>query len=58
MTTIPQAATARSTRPATRPALALDGVLGRLERTGARLPHALAVPVMVAHAALSAVTYR
>lgn len=63
MTTILQPATAtRSTRPARRsagaPALALDTALGRLERTAAHLPHALAVPVMVAHAALSTVAYR
>lgn len=65
MTTILQPRTARTTttRPArrtvsTRPSLALDGVLGRLERTAARLPHALALPVMVAHAAVSAVAYR
>ncbi|WP_144756703.1 hypothetical protein [Curtobacterium pusillum] len=38
--------------------LALDAMLGRLERTAARAPHALAVPVMVLHAALSAVAYR
>lgn len=74
MTTILQPRTARTTtsRPvaparttgtaaatgATRQALALDGVLGRLERTAARLPHALALPVMVAHAAVSTVAYR
>ncbi|MFJ3322452.1 MULTISPECIES: hypothetical protein [unclassified Curtobacterium] len=43
---------------ATRQPLALDGVLGRLERAAARLPHALALPVMVAHAAVSTVAYR
>ncbi|MCC8907891.1 hypothetical protein [Curtobacterium sp. GD1] len=43
---------------ATRHPLALDGVLGRLERAAARLPHALALPVMVAHAAVSTVAYR
>ncbi|MCT9620471.1 hypothetical protein [Curtobacterium sp. C2H10] len=74
MTTILQPRTARTTtaRPiaparttgtadatgATRHPLALDGVLGRLERTAARLPHALARPVMVAHAAVSTVAYR
>ena len=36
----------------------LDAVLGGLERAAARLPHAAAVPVIVAHAALSAVAYR
>lgn len=71
MTTILQPRTARTTtsRPvaparttdatgAARQTLALDGVLGRLERTAARLPHALALPVMVAHAAVSTVAYR
>ncbi|OII18481.1 hypothetical protein [Curtobacterium sp. MCBA15_013] len=43
---------------AARQPLALDNVLGRLERTAARLPHALALPVMVAHAAVSTVAYR
>ncbi|MDR6169973.1 MULTISPECIES: hypothetical protein [unclassified Curtobacterium] len=43
---------------ATRQPLALDGVLGRLERAAARLPHALALPVMIAHAAVSTVAYR
>jgi len=43
---------------ATRQPLAFDGVLGRLERAAARLPHALALPVMVAHAAVSTVAYR
>lgn len=43
---------------AARHPLALDGTLGRLERTAARLPHALALPVMVAHAAVSTVAYR
>lgn len=35
----------------------LDAVLGGLERAAARLPHAVALPVMVAHAALSTVAY-
>jgi hypothetical protein len=43
---------------ATRQPLALDGVLGQLERAAARLPHALALPVMIAHAAVSTVAYR
>uniref|UniRef100_A0A942Y873 Uncharacterized protein n=1 Tax=Neobacillus citreus TaxID=2833578 RepID=A0A942Y873_9BACI len=37
---------------------ALDAVLGGLERAAARLPHALALPVIVAHAGLSALAYR
>ncbi|MBA8989504.1 hypothetical protein FHW23_000736 [Curtobacterium pusillum] len=51
MTTILQQTTVRSP-------LALDAVLGRLERAAARLPHVLALPIIVAHAALSAVAYR
>lgn len=35
-----------------------DALLGGLERAAARLPHAAALPVMVAHAALSTVAYR
>lgn len=34
----------------------LDTVLSRLEWLGAALPHALAVPVMVAHEALCTLT--
>lgn len=52
MTTILQPVTTARTD------LALDAVLGGLERTAARLPHALAVPVMVLHAVLSTVAYR
>lgn len=52
MTTILQPATTA------RADLALDASLGRLERIAARLPYALAVPVMVLHAALSTVAYR
>ncbi|WFR67789.1 hypothetical protein P9139_05015 [Curtobacterium flaccumfaciens] len=55
MTTILQPTPARSTVRATD---TLDSVLGRLELAAARLPHALAVPVMVAHAALSSLAYR
>lgn len=53
-------AVAATTRPAAIPAarMPLDAVLGRLERAVARLPHAAALPVMVAHAALSTVAYR
>lgn len=64
MTTILQSRTARTTtaraaRPdAANTTLALDGVLGRLERTAARLPYALAVPVILVHAALSTLAYR
>ncbi|MCJ1715873.1 hypothetical protein [Curtobacterium sp. VKM Ac-2922] len=36
----------------------LEATLSGLERTGARLPHALAVPVMLAHAAIATVAYR
>lgn len=35
---------------------ALDAVLSGLERLAAALPHALAVPVMVAHQALCTLT--
>jgi hypothetical protein len=52
MTTILQPVTTARTD------LALDAWLDRLERAAARLPHAVAVPVMVLHAALSAVPYR
>lgn len=53
MTTIMQPVTT-----AARTDLALDALLGSLERSAARLPHAVAVPVMVLHAALSTVAYR
>jgi len=53
-------AVAATTRPAAATAarMPLDAVLGGLERAAARLPHAVALPVMVAHAALSTVAYR
>ncbi|WP_420366155.1 hypothetical protein AAEP80_04725 [Curtobacterium sp. L3-7] len=49
-----------TTRPAaaTAAGMPLDALLGGLERAVARLPHAVALPVMVAHAALSTVAYR
>ncbi|WP_175470252.1 hypothetical protein [Curtobacterium sp. MCBA15_001] len=54
-------ATATIIRPAVPvvvPAPLVESVLSGLERAGARLPHALAVPVIVAHAALATVAYR
>lgn len=49
-----------TTRPTavTAARMPLDAVLGGLERAAAGLPHAAALPVMVAHAALSTVAYR
>lgn len=47
-------------RPATVvvPSRLLEAVLCGLETAGARLPHALAVPVMVAHDAVAGIAYR
>ncbi|WP_156463720.1 hypothetical protein [Curtobacterium sp. Leaf183] len=51
---------AATVRPATVvvPSRLLNAVLCGLEAAGARLPHTLAVPVMVAHDAVAAIAYR
>ena len=51
---------AATVRPATVvvPSRLLEAVLCGLETAGARLPHTLAVPVMVAHDAVAGIAYR
>lgn len=61
MTVLPQQDIARpvpSNWPAPTDNPVLDAVLSGLERLGARLPHALAMPVIVVHEALCAVAVR
>jgi hypothetical protein len=61
MTVLPQQDIARpvsSNWPAPTDHPVLDAVLSGLERLGAALPHALAVPVMLAHEALCTLAER
>ncbi|SDQ21217.1 hypothetical protein SAMN02800687_0872 [Curtobacterium sp. UNCCL20] len=61
MTTIIQQHTSRpvpTNWPAPTDNPVLDALLGGLERAGARLPYPLALPVLLAHAALSGLAHR